>query len=130
MSIKGDIRTLLDCHKDLLSRAHEFVGQPKSIRGRIRNDMAIRLRFAVHGLRNNRVLHLVAVDHRKARDARPAELLGVYKHRVEETGGKKSLEWSVERIRYWLKNGAMPSPPVVRLLEMVWLDFSALNLLD
>ncbi|KAF7785067.1 hypothetical protein Agabi119p4_1232 [Agaricus bisporus var. burnettii] len=80
--------------------------------------MAIRLRFAVHGLRNNRVLHLVAVDHRKARDARPAELLGVYRHRVEETGGKKSLEWSVDRIRYWLKNGAMPSPPVVRLLEM------------
>jgi len=83
------------------------------------HDMAIRLRFAMHGLRNNRILHLVAIDHRKARNAKPVELLGIYKHRVEGPGAKKTLEWSVDRIRYWLNVGALPSPSVVRLLEMV-----------
>lgn len=81
--------------------------------------MAIRLRFAMHGLRNNRILHLVAIDHRKARNAKPAELLGIYKPRIDGAEGKKTLDWSVDRIKYWLHVGAVPSKPVVRLLELV-----------
>lgn len=81
--------------------------------------MAIRLRLAMHGLRNNRFFQLVAIDHRKARNAKPTELLGVYKPRIEGTDGEKTLEWSVNRIRYWLHMGAVPSKSVVGLLERV-----------
>lgn len=81
--------------------------------------MAIRLRFAMHGIRNHRILHLVAIDHRKARNAKPAELLGVFKPCIEGPQGKKSLEWSVDRIRYWLQVGAVPSRSVMGLLELV-----------
>jgi small subunit ribosomal protein S16 len=31
----------------------------------------------------------------------------------------KTVEWSVDRIKYWLGVGALPSKTVVRLLEMV-----------
>jgi len=81
--------------------------------------MAIRLRLAIHGLRNNRFFHLVAIDHRKARNAKPAELLGIYKPRIEGVEGSKTLEWSVSRIKYWLEKGATPSKSVLGLLEQV-----------
>jgi len=81
--------------------------------------MAIRLRLAIHGLRNNRFFHLVAIDHRKARNAQPAELLGIYKPRIEGVEGSKTLEWSVSRIKYWLEKGAIPSKSVLGLLEQV-----------
>ncbi|KXN83652.1 putative 37S ribosomal protein S16, mitochondrial [Leucoagaricus sp. SymC.cos] len=79
--------------------------------------MAIKIRLAMHGLRNNRFFHLVAIDHRKARNAKPTELLGIYKPGIEGTEGKKTLEWSANRIKYWLNVGAVPSKPVVGLLE-------------
>lgn len=73
----------------------------------------------MHGLRNNRYFHLVAIDHRKARNAKPNELLGIYKPRLDGTGGEKTLEWSVNRIKYWLHMGAVPSKAVLDLLERV-----------
>jgi small subunit ribosomal protein S16 len=80
--------------------------------------MPVRLRLSMHGHRNSKTFHLVATDLRKRRDAKPIELLGVFNPRVVE--GKKTVEWSVDRIRYWLeRGGATPSKPVVRLLERV-----------
>lgn len=81
--------------------------------------MTVRLRLAVHGLRNNRIFHLVAVDQRKRRNAKPIELLGVYRPRVEPTSPHKTVEWSVDRIKYWLGVGAQPSDSVVKLLTTV-----------
>jgi small subunit ribosomal protein S16 len=81
--------------------------------------MTVRLRLAVHGLRNNRILHLVAVDQRKRRNAKPIELLGIYTPRVEPNSPHKSVEWSVDRIKYWLGVGAQPSDSVVKLLTKV-----------
>jgi small subunit ribosomal protein S16 len=84
--------------------------------------MPVRLRLAMQGRRNNRSFRLVAIDHRKRRDAKPLETLGVYNHRVgSENNDKpiKTMEWSVDRIKYWLGVGAQPSKPVVKLLEMV-----------
>ena len=83
------------------------------------STMAVRLRLAVHGVRNNRIFHLVAVDERKRRNAKPIELLGVYRPRVEPKSPHKSVEWSVDRIKYWLGVGAQPSDPVVKLLATV-----------
>lgn len=81
--------------------------------------MTVRLRLAVHGVRNNRIFHLVAIDQRKRRNAKPIELLGIYRQRVEPKSPHKTLEWSVDRIKYWLGVGAQPSDSVVKLLTKV-----------
>ncbi|KAG6818008.1 hypothetical protein H0H87_009163 [Tephrocybe sp. NHM501043] len=79
--------------------------------------MPIRLRFSLHGHRHNRIFHLVAVDQSARRDAKPTELLGIY-HRYPTTEApQKTIEWSVERIRYWLSVGAIPTRAVSKLLE-------------
>jgi small subunit ribosomal protein S16 len=82
--------------------------------------MPVRLRFSLHGRRNNRIFHLVAIDLRKRRDAKPIELLGVYDPQLRLGQEHKTIHWSVERIKYWLeRGGALPSKPVVKLLERV-----------
>lgn len=81
--------------------------------------MAVRLRMAVHGVRNNRIFHLVAVNQRQRRNAKPIELLGVYNPRLAPGESTKTIEWSVQRIKYWLKVGATPTESVTRLLRMV-----------
>lgn len=70
---------------------------------------------------------LVVINLRKARDAKPIEKLGEYDPvpRVLGTGpgagtpgkGHKRVEWSKERIGYWLDQGALPSKSVVALFE-------------
>ncbi|KAI0053351.1 ribosomal protein S16 [Auriscalpium vulgare] len=80
--------------------------------------MPVRLRLSMHGQRNNRIFHLVATDLRKRRDAKPIELLGIYDPRLRLGQDQKTMEWSVDRIKYWLETGgATPSKPVVKLLE-------------
>lgn len=81
--------------------------------------MTVRLRMSIHGKRNNRIFHMVAVDMRKRRDARPIELLGTYRPALKPGETEKRVEWSVERIKYWLNVGAQPSKTVERLLTLV-----------
>ena len=81
--------------------------------------MPMRIRLAVHGLRNHRIFHLVAIDGRRRRDGKPVELLGIYQPHLKPGEDKKVVEWSVDRIRYWLQVGAVPSKSVVKLLELV-----------
>lgn len=89
--------------------------------------MPVRLRLSLHGNRNNRIFHLIAIDARKRRDAKPIELLGVYDPRLRLGQEHKTMQWSVERITYWLqKGGALPSKPVVKLLEWVRHDVPSL----
>jgi small subunit ribosomal protein S16 len=84
------------------------------------DSMPVRLRLSLHGHRNNRIFHLVAIDLRKRRDAKPIELLGIYDPRLRLGQEHKTMYWSVERIMYWLKKGgALPSKTVVKLLERV-----------
>lgn len=81
--------------------------------------MVVRIRFAMHGTRNNRIFHLVAINQRQRRNAKPLELLGIYDPRLAPDGEHKTVQWSVDRIRYWLNVGAVPSKSAVKLLEMV-----------
>lgn len=74
--------------------------------------------MAVHGVRNNRIFHLVAVNQRQRRNAKPIELLGVYNPRLNPGETTKTIEWSVQRIQYWLGVGATPTKTVTKLLEM------------
>jgi len=78
--------------------------------------MAVRLRFALHGPRHNRIFHLVAIDQRRRRNAKPIETLGVFDPRLRPGEDTKTVEWSVDRIKYWLGVGAQPSKTVVKLL--------------
>ncbi|KIL00240.1 hypothetical protein PAXRUDRAFT_301989 [Paxillus rubicundulus Ve08.2h10] len=79
--------------------------------------MPIRIRMAMHGRKHNKIFHLVAIDQRKRRDAKPAELLGVYDPALKMGETHKTVRWSVDRIKYWLGVGALPSKSAVRLLE-------------
>lgn len=80
--------------------------------------MVVRLRLAVHGNRNDRIFHIVALNGRKRRNAKPIETLGMFKAR-SATGGFKTVEWNPAGIKRWLDTGAQPSDRVVRMLEMV-----------
>ena len=81
--------------------------------------MTVRIRLAMHGNRLNRVFHLVATNQRAARDSKPIETLGVYDPRLHLGFSHKTVRWSVDRIKYWLKQGALPSKSAVKLLELV-----------
>lgn len=81
--------------------------------------MPVRIRMAMHGRRHNKIFHLVAIDQRKRRDAKPAELLGIYNPALALGATHKTVHWSVDRIKHWLGVGATPSKSAVRLLEWV-----------
>lgn len=81
--------------------------------------MPMRIRVAMHGVRNNRIFHLVAINQRARRDGKPTELLGIYDPRMAPGDTEKKVEWSIDRIKYWLSVGAVPSKSAVKLLEMV-----------
>jgi small subunit ribosomal protein S16 len=80
--------------------------------------MVVRIRLAMHGRRHRQIFHLVAINAQKARDAKPIETLGIYDPAMT-LQKHKTVEWSVNRIKYWLGVGALPSKTVVRLLEVV-----------
>lgn len=108
--------------------------------------MPVRLRLARHGTRNNPFYHIVAINQRLGRNAKPLELLGVYDTiprvpvkksktypEMDATSSEsdngvatKKVEWSVERIKWWIGKGAQPSDSVLRLLTMVCLSFNIL----
>ncbi len=81
--------------------------------------MAVRLRLSLRGPRHNRIFHLVAIDQRLRRDAKPIETLGIFDPRLRPGQEHKTVEWSVDRLKYWLRQGASPSPSVVKLLTLV-----------
>jgi small subunit ribosomal protein S16 len=81
--------------------------------------MPIRLRLAMHGTRHRKIFHLVAINHSLRRDAKPAELLGIYNPHDRDIDNTRLVRWSVTRIHHWLSMGARPSKSVVKLLELV-----------
>lgn len=107
------------------------------------STMVVRIRLARHGTRNNPFHHIVVINQRVARNAKPIELVGVFdpiprapekpfpKYPFQNDGTLlknsilpevekvKRIEWSVERIKYWISVGAQPSKAVMRLLDMV-----------
>ena len=83
------------------------------------STMAVRIRMAMHGVRNNRIFHIVAVNQRQRRNVKPIELLGIYNPRLNPGESTKTIEWSVQRLQYWLNVGATPSKTVTKLLQMV-----------
>jgi small subunit ribosomal protein S16 len=81
--------------------------------------MVVRLRFSLMGPRHARVFRMVATESHARRDARPIETLAIYDPQLKTGETHKTVRWSAERIKYWLRVGAEPSRSVVKLLTMV-----------
>jgi small subunit ribosomal protein S16 len=56
---------------------------------------------------------VVATDSRKPRDGRYLEDVGVF----DPTRKPERIELKAERVEYWLKAGAKPSPTVARVIR-------------
>jgi small subunit ribosomal protein S16 len=75
--------------------------------------MAVILRLTRAGSKKVPFYRVVAADRRSPRDGRFIEQLGVYDPL------RDPVEFRVkdERVAYWIKNGAVPSPTVSELLR-------------
>ncbi|PPQ73536.1 hypothetical protein CVT26_010347 [Gymnopilus dilepis] len=80
--------------------------------------MPMRIRMAMHGPAHQKIFHLVAINSKQRRNAKPAELLGIYDPHAADGRDARTVRWSVSRIHYWLNVGALPSKSAVRLLEL------------
>lgn len=75
--------------------------------------MAVTIRLARVGKKNNPFFRIVAADSRKPRDGRFIEVLGVYDPRKKEN--KVTLEKG--RFDYWVKNGAVLSNTISEIVK-------------
>ena len=77
--------------------------------------MAVKLRLKRLGRTHKPVYRLAAVDSRSPRDGRVLEELGHYDPTKKDPAAQVTL--NVERIKYWLSVGAVPSDTVGNLLK-------------
>lgn len=77
--------------------------------------MALKIRLRQQGRKNQLTYRLVITDAKTPRDGKYIESVGWYDpHRK---GEDKDSELSVERIDYWLKQGAQPSEKAMSLIK-------------
>lgn len=75
--------------------------------------MAVVLRLSRAGTHKAPFYHVVATDSRKPRDGRYLEDVGLY----DPTRTPARVELKADRVEYWLKAGARPSPTVAKLIR-------------
>lgn len=75
--------------------------------------MAVKIRLARHGAKKNPHYRVVVADSRKPRDGRLIEEVGRYNPAKEP----KLLTLDLERIDYWISEGAQPTDRVSSLIE-------------
>ena len=75
--------------------------------------MAVVLRLSRAGTHKAPFYHVVATDSRKPRDGRYLEDVGIF----DPTRKPERIELKAERVEYWLKAGAKPSPTVARVIK-------------
>jgi small subunit ribosomal protein S16 len=83
----------------------------------------VRIRFQREGKPGQAYYRLVAIDRRAKRNGRPLEVVGTYNPRLE----KDKMTLNEERLKFWYKQGALPSETVKNLLVKngVWKRISA-----
>jgi small subunit ribosomal protein S16 len=77
--------------------------------------MAVSLRLQRHGTTHRPFYKLVATDSRNVRDGRFIEILGTY----DSVSNPHKINFDLERINYWLDNGAIASSTVKSLISQV-----------
>ncbi|MCB9761563.1 MAG: 30S ribosomal protein S16 [Alphaproteobacteria bacterium] len=75
----------------------------------------VRLRLTRMGAKKKPFYRIVAADSRSPRDGRFIEKLGHYNPMTQPF----QLTVDLDRVDYWLAQGAQPSPTVARLIERV-----------
>ena len=75
------------------------------------------LRLQYHGCTNRPFFHIVATKRRIARDRGHYEQVGTYDP-LPNTRNEKLVSLNIDRIKYWLAEGAEPSRPVQELLGL------------
>lgn len=77
--------------------------------------MALKLRMARGGRRNMPFYRIVVADSRAPRDGKFIEKLGTYNPLVSNDNPNRVV-LNIERIKYWLSQGAQPSDRIAMLL--------------
>jgi small subunit ribosomal protein S16 len=88
--------------------------------------MAVKLRLKRLGRSHGAFFRLNAIDSRSPRDGRVIEELGVYDPRNKDQA--KQFIAKLDRCKYWLDNGAVPSETVSSLLKKNGLEHKQLKL--
>ncbi|MCY4302536.1 MAG: 30S ribosomal protein S16 [Aestuariivita sp.] len=78
--------------------------------------MAMKIRLARGGSKKRPFYRIVAADSRMPRDGRFIEKLGTYNPLLPKDSDER-IKMNIERITYWLSQGAQPSDRVSRFLE-------------
>ena len=88
--------------------------------------MAVKLRLKRMGRSNASFFRLNAIDSRSPRDGRVIEQLGYYDPRNKDQ--TKQFVAKLDRCKYWLDHGAVPSETVSSLLKKNGLEHKQLKL--
>ena len=78
--------------------------------------MAMKIRLARGGSKKRPHYSIVAADSRMARDGRFIEKLGTYNPMLPKDSEDR-VKMNIERVKYWLGEGAQPTDRVARMLE-------------
>lgn len=78
--------------------------------------MAMKIRLARGGSKKRPFYRIVAADSRMPRDGRFIEKLGTYNPLLPKDDEAR-VKMNMERIQYWLGQGAQPTARIARMLE-------------
>jgi len=78
--------------------------------------MAMKIRLARGGSKKRPFYRIVAADSRMARDGRFIEKLGTYNPLLPKDSEER-VKMDLERVQYWLGQGAQPTDRIARMLE-------------
>ena len=78
--------------------------------------MAMKIRLARGGSKKRPFYRIVAADSRMPRDGRFIEKLGTYNPLLPKDSEDR-VKMNVERVQYWLGQGAQPTDRISRMLE-------------
>ena len=78
--------------------------------------MSMKIRLARGGSKKRPFYSIVATDSRMPRDGRFIEKLGIYNPLLAKDDEKR-IVMNLERVQYWLGQGAQPTDRVARFLE-------------
>jgi small subunit ribosomal protein S16 len=81
------------------------------------NTMAMKIRLARGGSKKRPFYRVVAADSRMPRDGRYIEKLGTYNPLLAKDDEAR-INLDMERVKYWLGEGAQPTDRVARFLEV------------
>lgn len=78
--------------------------------------MAMKIRLARGGSKKRPFYRIVAADSRMPRDGRYIEKLGTYNPLLAKDSEER-VKMNMERVQYWLGEGAQPTDRISRMLE-------------